>query len=102
MEEIITVGKNGRDDEDIILWFLKNRKFDIEAVVAKLSKAIVSLTFDSCTFIFILARNGVKNLECQNFQRSLLMAKPMCTTFLMSTTASACSSGIQTFSSCKY
>ncbi|KAF6155221.1 hypothetical protein GIB67_019747 [Kingdonia uniflora] len=36
----LPVGKKGRDDEDMILWFLKDRKFDIEAAVAKLSKAI--------------------------------------------------------------
>ncbi|KAF5199935.1 Motile sperm domain-containing protein [Thalictrum thalictroides] len=36
----LPVGKNGRDDEDMILWFLKDRKFDVEAAVAKLSKAI--------------------------------------------------------------
>ncbi|KAI3920852.1 hypothetical protein MKW92_053324 [Papaver armeniacum] len=36
----LPVGKNGRDDEDMILWFLKDRKFDIEESVSKLTKAI--------------------------------------------------------------
>lgn len=38
----LPVGKNGRDDEDMILWFLKDRKFSVDDAVAKLSKAIVS------------------------------------------------------------
>ncbi|MCL7039489.1 hypothetical protein MKW94_001330 [Papaver nudicaule] len=36
----LPVGKNGRDDEEMILWFLKDRKFDIEESVSKLTKAI--------------------------------------------------------------
>ncbi|RZC72048.1 hypothetical protein C5167_035225 [Papaver somniferum] len=36
----LPVGKNGRDDEDMILWFLKDRKFDIVESVSKLTKAI--------------------------------------------------------------
>lgn len=40
----LPVGKNGRDDEDMILWFLKDRKFSVEDAAAKLTKAIVSLT----------------------------------------------------------
>lgn len=38
----LPIGKNGRDDEDMILWFLKDRRFSIEDAVAKLTKAIVS------------------------------------------------------------
>lgn len=37
--------ENGRDDEDMILWFLKDRKFHVEYAVAKLTKAIVYLFF---------------------------------------------------------
>ncbi|XP_024929577.3 phosphatidylinositol transfer protein CSR1 isoform X2 [Ziziphus jujuba] len=33
-------GKNGRDDEDMILWFLRDRKFSVEDAIAKLIKAI--------------------------------------------------------------
>ncbi|KAF5732168.1 SEC14 cytosolic factor family protein [Tripterygium wilfordii] len=33
-------GKNGRDDEDMIYWFLKDRKFSVEDATAKLAKAI--------------------------------------------------------------
>lgn len=40
----LPVGKNGRDDEDMILWFLKDRKFSVEDAVSKLTKAIVSST----------------------------------------------------------
>ncbi|KAL0926306.1 hypothetical protein M5K25_002522 [Dendrobium thyrsiflorum] len=36
----LPVGKNGRDDEDLILWFLKDRKFVVEDAVTKLTKAI--------------------------------------------------------------
>ncbi|EEF51962.1 CRAL-TRIO domain-containing protein C3H8.02 isoform X1 [Ricinus communis] len=36
----LPVGQNGRDDEDMILWFLKDRKFSVEEAVAKLTKAI--------------------------------------------------------------
>lgn len=40
----LPVGKNGRDDEEMILWFLKDRKFSVDKAVEKLTKAIVSLT----------------------------------------------------------
>ncbi|KAK9278219.1 hypothetical protein L1049_027780 [Liquidambar formosana] len=36
----LPVGRNGRDDEDMILWFLKDRKFSVEDAIAKLTKAI--------------------------------------------------------------
>ncbi|KAL8465518.1 hypothetical protein ACS0TY_034859 [Phlomoides rotata] len=36
----LPVGKCGRDDEEMILWFLKDRRFSVEETVAKLSKAI--------------------------------------------------------------
>ncbi|KAL2459531.1 Sec14p-like phosphatidylinositol transfer family protein [Forsythia ovata] len=36
----LPVGKNGRDDEEMILWFLKDRKFSSEEAVSKLTKAI--------------------------------------------------------------
>ncbi|KAL1363752.1 uncharacterized protein [Arachis hypogaea] len=36
----LPVGKNGRDDEDMILWFLKDRKFSVKEAVKKLTKAI--------------------------------------------------------------
>ncbi|XP_062029604.1 phosphatidylinositol transfer protein CSR1 isoform X2 [Rosa rugosa] len=36
----LPVGKNGRDDEDFILWFLKDRKFSVQESVEKLHKAI--------------------------------------------------------------
>lgn len=38
----LPVGRNGRDDEDMILRFLKDRKFSVEEAVFKLTKAIVS------------------------------------------------------------
>lgn len=38
----LPVGRNGRDDEDMILWFLKDRRFSVEEAVSKLTKAIVS------------------------------------------------------------
>lgn len=36
----LPVGKYGRDDEDMILWFLKDRKFSVKDTVSKLTKAI--------------------------------------------------------------
>lgn len=36
----LPVGPNGRDDEDMILWFLKDRKFSVEDAISKLTKAI--------------------------------------------------------------
>ncbi|CAK9138586.1 unnamed protein product [Ilex paraguariensis] len=36
----LPVGRNGRDDEDMILWFLKDRKFSVRDAVSKLTKAI--------------------------------------------------------------
>ncbi|XP_020578845.1 phosphatidylinositol transfer protein CSR1 isoform X2 [Phalaenopsis equestris] len=36
----LLVGKNGRDDEEMILWFLKDRKFVVEDALTKLTKAI--------------------------------------------------------------
>jgi hypothetical protein len=38
----LPTGRNGRDDEDMIIWFLKDRKFSVDEAVTKLSKAIVS------------------------------------------------------------
>lgn len=37
----LPLGRNGRDDEEMILWFLKDRKFSVEDTVAKLWRAIV-------------------------------------------------------------
>jgi hypothetical protein len=37
----LPAGKNGRDDEETLLWFLRDRKFDVDATVAKLVKALV-------------------------------------------------------------
>ncbi|WCJ36102.1 Sec14p-like phosphatidylinositol transfer family protein [Euphorbia peplus] len=36
----LPLGKNGRDDEEMIFWFLKDRKFSVEGAVSKLTKAI--------------------------------------------------------------
>ncbi|XP_031404732.1 CRAL-TRIO domain-containing protein C3H8.02 isoform X2 [Punica granatum] len=36
----LPIGKNGRDDEEMIYWFLKDRRFDVEEAVSKLTKAI--------------------------------------------------------------
>lgn len=38
----LPTGKYGRDDEETIAWFLKDRKFSVEDTVSKMSKAIVS------------------------------------------------------------
>ncbi|CAL1405264.1 unnamed protein product [Linum trigynum] len=36
----LPAGKYGRDDEEMILWFLKDRKFSVDEAVGKLTKAI--------------------------------------------------------------
>ncbi|KAG4130816.1 hypothetical protein ERO13_D09G168300v2 [Gossypium hirsutum] len=36
----LPIGENGRDDEDMILWYLKDRRFSVEEAIAKLTKAI--------------------------------------------------------------
>ncbi|GAV58314.1 CRAL_TRIO domain-containing protein, partial [Cephalotus follicularis] len=36
----LPVGKNGRDDEGMIFWFLEDRKFSVDDAIAKLIKAI--------------------------------------------------------------
>ncbi|KAL8170716.1 hypothetical protein V2J09_022520 [Rumex salicifolius] len=36
----LPVGKNGRDDEEMIFWFLKDRKFSVDDAVVKLTRAI--------------------------------------------------------------
>ncbi|KAK8965088.1 hypothetical protein KSP40_PGU010148 [Platanthera guangdongensis] len=36
----LPVGKNGRDDEEMIFWFLKDRKFSVDDAVTKLTKAL--------------------------------------------------------------
>lgn len=49
----IPVGKHGRDDEDLILWFLRDRKFDVDATIAKLIKALVIIKpFSFCLCLF--------------------------------------------------
>lgn len=41
----LPIGKNGRDDEGMILWFLKDRRFSVDEAIGKLTKAIVSFLF---------------------------------------------------------
>ncbi|AQL02623.1 Sec14p-like phosphatidylinositol transfer family protein [Zea mays] len=36
----LPTGRNGRDDDDMVLWFLKDRKFSVDEAVSKLTKAI--------------------------------------------------------------
>ncbi|KAG9129690.1 hypothetical protein Leryth_017768 [Lithospermum erythrorhizon] len=36
----LPVGKNGRDDEEMILWYLKDRKYSVNEAISKLTKAI--------------------------------------------------------------
>lgn len=39
----LPVGKYGRDDEEMILWYLKDRRYSVEETCGKLTKAIVSI-----------------------------------------------------------
>ena len=41
----LPTGKNGRDDEELILWFLKDRRFEVDEAISKLTKAIVCKSF---------------------------------------------------------
>ncbi|CAN1347827.1 CRAL-TRIO domain-containing protein C365.01 [Linum perenne] len=53
----LPVGKCGRDDDEMILWFLKVSRFSVEETVGKLTKAIVSsclLTSKLCLPLQIL------------------------------------------------
>lgn len=38
----LPLGPYGRDDEALVWWFLRDRKFEVEETVSKLYKAIVS------------------------------------------------------------
>jgi hypothetical protein len=38
----LPTGRSGRDDDEMILWFLKDRKFEVDEAVSKLTKTIVS------------------------------------------------------------
>jgi hypothetical protein len=42
MHPDLPVGKNGRDDKELLHWFLKDRRYDVDAAIAKLVKALVS------------------------------------------------------------
>lgn len=49
----LPLGKHGRDDEDMILWFLKDRNYSVKDAVSKLTKAIVitnSFSYHSASF----------------------------------------------------
>lgn len=51
----LPTGRNGRDDDDMVLWFLKDRKFSVDEAVPKLTKAIVSSClnlFDVITYFY--------------------------------------------------
>lgn len=37
----LPVGPYGRDDEALVWWFLRDRKFEVEETITKLCKAIV-------------------------------------------------------------
>ncbi|CAI0547417.1 unnamed protein product [Linum tenue] len=54
----LPAGKYGRDDEEMILWFLKDRKFSVDEAVGKLTKAIVSSSrLESyCYIVFALLK----------------------------------------------
>lgn len=56
----LPVGKCGRDDEDMILWFLKDRKFSVNETVSKLTKAIVRYPL---SFLYISIYNSFVVLE---------------------------------------
>ena len=59
----LPLGRNGRDDEEMILWFLKDRKYSVEDAVAKLTKAIVyswNLTF---LLLHVSCSSGVTKAE---------------------------------------
>ena len=49
----LPVGRNGRDDEDMIFWFLKDRRFSVDEAISKLTKAIVSSTREVFSFYLL-------------------------------------------------
>lgn len=61
----LPTGKNGRDDEELILWFLKDRKFSVEEAISKLTKAIVSTYLKNQSFFFITLALSSSFLLCE-------------------------------------
>ncbi|KAH7414988.1 hypothetical protein KP509_14G022200 [Ceratopteris richardii] len=55
----LPVGKNGRDDDELLLWFLKDRKYNVDAAVGKLVKA---LTWRRDFNVDSLTEESVKNI----------------------------------------
>jgi hypothetical protein len=61
----LPMGRNGRDDDDLVLWFLKDRNFSVDEAVSKLTKAIVSsnsLTHTSRLMFFKIIGNLIISL----------------------------------------
>lgn len=57
----LPIGKNGRDDEEMILWFLKDRRFSVDEAIGKLTKAIVSSSF---VLFFLQSFNNLEAIAC--------------------------------------
>lgn len=59
MHPDLPVGKNGRDDDDLLLWFLKDRKFDVDAAVGKL---VIALTWRRDFGVDLLTEDSIKGI----------------------------------------
>lgn len=55
----LAVGKNGRDDEEMILWFLKDRDYSVEDATERPAKAIVSISRIIPYFLYLCLKIDV-------------------------------------------
>ena len=72
----LPVGKNGRDDEDLIMWFLRDRKFDVDAAVEKFNKTLVN---SYCGFVFErhVEQNNL-NSDVYSLSKGSVQLRPEC------------------------
>ncbi|OEL37121.1 hypothetical protein BAE44_0001860 [Dichanthelium oligosanthes] len=58
----LPTGRNGRDDDDMILWFLKDRKFYVDEAVSKLTKAITQDPVENEKLCVYLVEKAISKL----------------------------------------
>ncbi|KAF7110899.1 hypothetical protein CFC21_110967 [Triticum aestivum] len=58
----LPTGRSGRDDDEMILWFLKDRKFAVDEAVSKLAKAIKQDPLENEKLCAFLVEKALRNL----------------------------------------
>ncbi|VAI91947.1 unnamed protein product [Triticum turgidum subsp. durum] len=58
----LPTGRSGRDDDEMILWFLKDRKFAVDEAVPKLAKAIKQDSLENEKLCAFLVEKALRNL----------------------------------------